>query len=158
MCLPLLCKGMTDTLPKPLLHIKEYRVTTSKVLQFAGMGLLGAIHGGREALNADPRVFEKKFGASPTSFFGSRQWERKYVGNTPYTPDGRLRPLKSQLLGNFGRDYYHTSNIVCYGGTAVFYFGRGASKQKLHHKLLDALIGSACYSGGSLLTYTLLRK
>lgn len=52
--------------------------------QVAGLALLffgGYIHGWREYYHKDPRVFEKIFGFSETSWFGSRSWERKYDEN-----------------------------------------------------------------------------
>jgi len=136
----------------------KYFVTSGKIIGWAAMSIAGSFWGGREALYADPTVFERKFGATPYSFFGSHQWERKYEGNRYLGQDGIPNKMKSQVFGNFGRDYWHTSNYVVFGITGSFVFERGCSKQRLLHKLVDISIGSACFLILSRLTYNYLRK
>lgn len=110
----------------------------------------------REAYHADPYIFEKKWRVDEYSFWGSKQWERKYVGNR-YLTDGVPNKMKSQMFGNFGRDFWHssgyTSGLFVIGGT----FTIGNSKQKTGHKLIDMGIGSLMFLGFSKLTYNLLR-
>ena len=136
----------------------KYRITIPKLVGFGWMTIAGVIWGGREALYADATVFERTFGVGEKSFFGSRQWERKYINNTHLNENGLKSPLKSQVFGNFGRDYWHTSKYVVFGVATAFTFGTGASKQKLRHKVYDLIIGSACFTAGSYFAYHGLRQ
>ena len=141
------------------LHLEgKYRITIPKLVGFGWMTIAGVIWGGREALYADATVFERTFGVGEKSFFGSRQWERKYINNTHLNENGLKSPLKSQVFGNFGRDYWHTSKYVVFGVATAFTFGTGASKQKLRHKVYDLIIGSACFTAGSYFAYHGLRQ
>lgn len=62
----------------------------------------GVLMGLREALHADPHVFERIWKVGPVSFWGGEQWKTKYVDNDP------SKKMKTQLFGNFGRDMWHT--------------------------------------------------
>lgn len=136
----------------------RYRLTWAKFGLWAANAGAGAIMGGREAYHADPTVFERKFGAKPLGFFGSRQWERNYHGNSYLNSGGFKNPHKTEIFGNFGRDYWHTSRYVytaTYVGTA---FTMGCSKQPLKHKVLDLLIQSCVFSLSASLSYQILRN
>lgn len=134
----------------------QYKITPKKILTWSTFAAGGTIWGMREAYHADPYIFEKKWGVDEYSFWGSKQWERKYVGNR-YLTDGVPNKMKSQMFGNFGRDFWHssgyTSGLFVIGGT----FTIGNSKQKFTHKLIDMSIGSLVFLGFSKLTYNLLR-
>ena len=108
------------------------------------------LHGGREAYQADRTIFEKRFGVSETSFFGSKQWVRQYQDSNPELPH------KNNLFNGF-RDYWHfsgaTTKYLLIGGA----FTIGHSKQPLKYKILDTLIGFAGFSATASLTYNLLR-
>lgn len=110
----------------------------------------GIMHGGREAMHAESGVFEKRFGVSETSFFGSLQWKRQYKNNDP------TQPHRNNLFNGF-RDYWHLSGAgtkyILIGGA----FTIGTSKQPLKYKILDTLIGFAGFSITANLTYNLLR-
>lgn len=110
----------------------------------------GILHGGREAYHAEPGVFEKRFNASPTSFFGSQQWKRQYYDNNPELPH---KPNAWNGL----RDYWHfsvaTTKYILIGGA----FTIGASKQPVKYRIIDTLIAFAGFSASASLAYTLLR-
>jgi hypothetical protein len=130
-----------------------------KTYRFKGQGkravwisytLAGILHGGREAYHAESTVFEKRFNASPLSFFGSEQWKRNYFDRDP---DNGHKPN----LFNPVRDYYHFSGAatkaIWIGGA----FTIGMGKQPMKYKLLDLMIGTLITSGSASLTYNLLR-
>lgn len=127
----------------------QYKITTKKILVWTSFSVAGSIYGAREAYHANPYCFEQKWGVDEYSFFGSKQWERNYVGNR-YYPNAIH---KDEMFGNFGRDFWHTSGYVSgalvIGGTFII----GDSKQKFKHKGLDMLIGSLCWIVSSNLTF-----
>jgi len=127
----------------------QYKITTKKILIWTSFSVAGSIYGAREAYHANAYCFEQKWGVNEYSFFGSRQWERNYVGNR-YYPNA---VHKDELFGNFGRDFWHTSGYVSGGLMLTGTFVIGNSKQKFKHKLLDVLIGSLCFTGASRLTF-----
>lgn len=136
----------------------KYVVTLPKVLVWTGFAVGGALWAGREAYHADPFVFEKKFGVGPYSFFGSRQWERNYEGNRYLNSDGQPNPHKTEIIGNFGRDYWHTAQVAAGAFVLSGTFIIGASDQKIGHKALDMFGGLVAFLVTSNLTYTWLRK
>lgn len=153
--------GQKRVLAPIMFHNKmsgKYYVDWRKATGWVVMGFAGSIWGAREAFYADERVFERKWGVDPYSFFGSHQWERKYKGNRYLNSDGTVNPIKTQLFGNFGRDYWHTSKYLVWGAGTVFMFERGLSKQKFWHKVIDIAVGGVLFSASSNLTYQILRK
>ena len=96
------CWGQNDTTPTLTKEDKKALRLYSKLqwydfstYKFKGEGkravwisyaIAGLLHGGREAMHAEPGVFEKRFGVSKTSFFGSEQWVRQYKNNDPEQP------------------------------------------------------------------------
>lgn len=127
----------------------QYKITTKKILIWTSFSIAGSIYGAREAYHANPLCFEQKWGVDEYSFFGSKQWERNYVGNR-YYPNAIH---KDELFGNFGRDFWHTSRYVSGGLVIGGTFIIGDSKQKFKHKVFDILIGSLCAIGASNLTF-----
>lgn len=127
----------------------NYKVTPKKILIWSGFAVAGSIYGAREAYHSNPYCFEQKWGVDEYSFFGSRQWERNYVGNRYHSKAIH----KDELFGNFGRDYWHTSGYVSGALVLTGTFIIGGTKQKLKHKLLDLLIGSGCFIVSSNLTF-----
>jgi len=73
---------------------------------FAVAALSGIAHGMRERYHADPYIFEKRWGVSSTSFWGSDAWKRNYKNNDPE------QAHKHEYLGNIGRDAWHTLDEV----------------------------------------------
>lgn len=136
-------------------NVVKYKVSTAKVIGWLGMTIAGGLWGGREAYYADNTVFERHFGVGKYDFGGSHEWERKYAHNR-YN-DG-LNKRKTQLFGNFGTDYWHTSKYVVFTIGIPFTFNRSASNQKIQYRLLDIVIGGILYSTASNLTYNYLRK
>lgn len=131
----------------------QYKITPKKIITWSTFAISGGIWGMRESYHADPYVFEKKWKIDPYSFWGSKQWERNYVGNR-YHPKAIH---KDELLGNFGRDFWHTSGYVSGGFVLTGAFIIGSSKQKIKHKLIDIGIGSVIFTISSHLTYKSLR-
>lgn len=83
----------------------QYKITTKKILIWTSFSVAGSIYGAREAYHKNKFVFEQKWGVDEYSFWGSKQWERNYIGNRYLTLDGRVREHKSETFGNFGRDF-----------------------------------------------------
>lgn len=110
----------------------------------------GALHGGREAYHAESTVFEKRFGVSSTSWFGSEQWRRNYVD---FDPSKKHKP---NVFNTF-RDYYHFSSTahttILVSGAVII----GTGKQPTKYKVLDTLIAIGLRSAAASLTYNLLR-
>lgn len=108
----------------------------------------GILHGMRESYYADPTCFERKWGVSPTSFFGSEAWRRNYWCKDPNNGH------KPEYLGNVGRDFWHTSGFaqktLLVGGT----FAIGArKKQPLKIRLLNLAIAIGAQSLAANLAY-----
>lgn len=110
----------------------------------------GTIWGLREAFYADPLYFEKKFGVNEYSFFGSKQWERKYVGNRYWNADfNRPNKMKSQLLGNANNDFWHASKYAVFTLQGTVIYTIASSKQSMGHKLADLFINCVLFSAAS---------
>lgn len=111
----------------------------------------GVAHGMREAYHADPYVFENRWGVGSESFFGADAWKRNYYGNNPENAH------KSELIGNVGRDVWHTagatSKVVMFSAT----FGIAVRKHPIKYKILNALIGYGIQSAFASMTYSSLR-
>lgn len=112
----------------------------------------GLAHGMREAYHADPYVFEKRWGVTSESFWGSDAWKRNYINNDPDLPH------KHELFGNVGRDIWHTSGFVSKTGliSASFAIGsRGGIPRK--YRVANWLIGFGIHSLFATITYKTLR-
>lgn len=111
----------------------------------------GIIWGSREAYHADPKIFETRWGAGETSFWGSEAWKRNYWNNDPSAGH------KPEWAGNFGRDFWHTSSYVSKSGFYTCSFLIGSRKQPLKYRVANLLIGIAVQSAFINLTYNGLR-
>ena len=118
---------------------------------WGAFAVAGVSWGMREAYHAEPTVFERAWGVSDRSFFGSEAWVRNYQGNDPD------RPHKSELFGNVGRDIHHTfgfgSKVVLVGGT----FTIGARRQPLKYRVVNAVIAWGVHSIFATASYQALR-
>lgn len=138
---------------KPLkwYDFKTYRFKgQGKRAVWIGYAAAGILHGGREAYHAEPTVFEKRFGVSSTSWFGSEQWRRNYEDLDP------SKKHKPNAFNTF-RDYYHFSSTT---HTAILVSGAvliGTSKQPVKYKVADTLIAIGLRSATASLTYNMLR-
>lgn len=162
------CWGITSTpvlsdsdrvglrLSSPEKPLKWYSFRTYKFkgggkrIVWASYIVAGVLHGGREAYHAEPTVFEKRFGVSSTSWFGSEQWRRNYVDLDP------SKKHKPNVFNTF-RDYYHFSSTA---HTTILVSGAvliGTSKQPIKYKVVDALIAIGLRSAAASLTYNMLR-
>ena len=138
---------------KPLkwYDFKTYRFKgNKKQWVWGGYLVAGVLHGGREAYHAESTVFEKRFGVSSTSWFGSEQWRRNYEDLDP------SKKHKPNVFNTF-RDYYHFSSTaqttILVSGAVII----GTSKQPVKYKVVDTLIAIGLRSAAALLTYNLLR-
>lgn len=135
----------------------KYVITGKKVLQWTAFGIGGIVYGAREAYHADAYIFEKKWGVDPYSFWGSCQWERNYHGGRYLNENGLPNEHKSEMFGNIGRDFWHTSGYVSGALVLTGTFTIGTGKQKFKHKLFDMLVGSVVFWTASSLTNSYLR-
>lgn len=113
--------------------------------------LAGVMWGMRERFHADRTVYERKWGVGSESWLGSEQWKRNYVDNDPE------KPHKTEIIGNFGRDMWHTFGYASGGIVAATSFTIGARKQPLKFRLLNAGIGGLAWWAGSAATYRALK-
>jgi len=145
--------------------------------------IAGVAKGGLEAQYADLGVFQNKFKSiGPYDFGGTNEWERNYVGNRYLREDGTINPHKSEILGNFGRDYRHTATdvyVVTFGLSTTFtctqegirigtdYYRTGSKflgirlgkrSKKWVPVLVKLTINNTIRSGTENLTYKWLRK
>lgn len=139
--------------PKKFLDWGSYDITwdVKQVTIWAGLFVSGMAHGAREAYHADPRIFEKNFGAQPLSWWGSEAWKLNYVDNDPQ------KPHKHELLGNVGRDFWHTANMVDFIPLTLCITLQSTRKQPVKYRVLNGLIGIGARTLGSMLTYNTLR-
>lgn len=128
--------------------------TKLDLVSYTGNVLSGICSGTTNAYHADPTIFERRFHVSPYSFFGSESWQRNYTNNR-YLP---YKQHKHELLGNFGRDVWHTSRtldkVYLFTSLPLPYL----KPRPLHNKILSSLIGITLNVSSSYLTYKLLRK
>lgn len=123
-----------------------------QITLFCTYALSGVWHGMGEAYHADPFVFEKRWSVGSKSFWGSDAWERNYVGNNP---DNAHR---SELLGNVGRDIWHTANFSDYTPAFVATFSISIRKHPIKYRVANALFGCAIRSLFANVTYATLRR
>lgn len=130
---------------------KKYEINLPKVAGWTMATVGGIAWGAHEAKYADPRIFEKRFGVSPTSFGGSRDWESKYPGGT--YDDGES-PVWWKDKTNIFRESKKTTAFI----GRYFPMVAGISltlNQKRHWT--DYLVMVGLYSGSAMLTYNYLR-
>lgn len=122
-----------------------------QITLWAAYAISGIAHGSREAYHAEPTVFESRFGAGQTSFWGSKAWVRNYIDNNPENPH------KKELIGNFGRDFWHTANIVDFVPTVTVSVIIGARKIPVKYRVANVIAGVAVRTVFSFITYNSLR-
>jgi hypothetical protein len=129
---------------------RTYKFKGGKRAVWIAYAAAGIMHGGREAMHAESGVFEKRFGVSSTSWFGSEQWRRNYVDLDP------SKKHKPNVFNTF-RDYYHFSSTahttILVSGAVII----GTSKQPVKYKVVDTLIAIGLRSAAASLTYNALR-
>lgn len=122
-----------------------------QITTWGAFALGGIMRGCREAYHAQPDVFERRFGAGKTSWWGSEQWKRNYRDNDPE------QPHKSEILGNFGRDMWHTfggsDKMILISGSFII----GARKQPVKYRVANAVLAWAVHAAFSSVTYQTLR-
>lgn len=134
------------------------QVTGWDVAAWGGSAVAGSLWGMREALHAQPTVFEERFGADKYSFWGSAAWERNYEGNRYRNEDGTVNQHKPEL-GNTLRDIWHFGGTVSpslYAG-ATFTIALQKKNGNWKAKLGKAVIGSLIRSASANVTYKYLR-
>lgn len=128
-----------------------YAVDGKTYAQWGLFAVSGIMWGAREAYHAQPDVFEKRWGVSETSFWGSDAWRRNYWSNDPQAGH------KPQWAGNVGRDIWHTfgfgSKALLFGGT----FSISKRKQPLKYKIANLLVAALVQSAAASTTYQILR-
>ena len=139
-------------LPEMLPFVKGYKI---KKLKLAGLALVavgGFTNGLLQGYEFDGRTsFERKWGASPTGFWGSLSWTQRYVdGNPAYG----VKSLAYRYLPV--PDFYHVTQITHHHAlvTGGIFVGIGAarSNRRWEHYALDllvsAVVNSAAQSAG----------
>lgn len=117
-----------------------------------GLCVLGGIAWGtHEAIYADPRVLEKRFGFAERSWGGSRSWESKYPGGD--YQDGE-RPVWIKDKTNLFREAKKTTAFA--GRYLPMTAGIIITANK-KRKWTDYVIGAVIYSASATATYNLLR-
>jgi hypothetical protein len=62
------------------------------------------------ALRKDPGSLQRYLGVGDYDWGGGNDWERNYENNRYRNEDGSYNTHKSEILGNFGRDAWHTAD------------------------------------------------
>jgi hypothetical protein len=142
----------TATKPKPLDWSTYGKTIDGKQISiWLWYAAAGTGFGAREAYHADQTIFEKKWGVSPTSFWGSQAWKRNYIGSNPDNPH------KSEIFGNVGRDFWHTFGLASKGAMFTATFAITQRKHPVKYRVANAFLGYALQSIFSSLTYNALR-
>ena len=122
----------------------------NKIINWSAYAIAGTLWGAREAYHADPYVFETKFNASPTSFFGSKAWLRNY--HNLNVAQGH----KPEVFNTF-RDYWHfsgTTSKLLYIGAS---FNIGRHKENWKQLAFELGTGWLISVSSAAITYNLLR-
>lgn len=120
-------------------------------LNWGVFALSGTMDGMLQAYHANQYCFEQNWGVQKVSFFGSRQDLLNYNNSDP------AQGHKTEILGNVGRDFWHTWN---WGFSASFGLGslaQGARHQPWKYKIANYAIGLAVHSLFANLAYHSLR-
>lgn len=111
----------------------------------------GIAWGTHEAIYADPRVLEKRFGFKPRSWGGSRAWELKYPGGDYQEGEN---PVFFRDKTNIFREAKKTTAFA--GRYLPITAGIIITAQK-DRRWTDYLLGALVYSASATFTYNLLR-
>lgn len=111
-------------------------------------GLAGTMDGMIQAFHRNPLCFEKNWrGVKKISFFGSRQDLLNYNNNDP------AQGHKTEILGNFGRDFWHTWNFgfqMSFGGGSA---AQSARHQPWKYKIANYAIAMVIHSAFAKFAY-----
>lgn len=148
-------RAAIDSVPELYLHKLGKVQTWFSTWDVVGWGMAaggGYVMGLREAFHADPTLFERRWGKSPTSFWGSEGWRRKYHD---YDVE---QGMKSQLFGNVGRDFWHTADKVqrtglVLGITLPMVQAKRPLRQRLFNAGISMMAYSFCYTRGYNVRY-----
>ena len=114
----------------------KYKVTNTKLIGWSVCAWAGLVDGVLEGYGFDGRrSFERKFGADPNGYFGSRSWAKAYQDKNPQNP---IKPA-SKVFG--ASDFYHhadkTRKLSYLSGGVVIGIGGVKSNQKWWHYAVD---------------------
>jgi hypothetical protein len=89
----------------------------------AGALVLGTVsavgRGTMNALRKDQGSLQRYLGVGDYDFGGKNDWERNYENNRYKNEDGSYNAHKSEIIGNFGRDAWHTADEMSKWGDRV---------------------------------------
>lgn len=136
---------------------QRYHFGSEKQLGLALVVLGSAADGLVEGYEFDARKsFERKWGVSPSSFWGSQSWRKVYRSGTPELG------FKSPLHKWYGAvDFYHVADDVRFLGYASggIFYGKGMVKNtKKRHYLLDVVIIAVAASASKSLAMRWVRN
>jgi len=137
--------------PTIQIPVQKYRIDAAQAGIWSLYALSGVMNGCREAYHAQPTVFETRFRATSLSWWGSEQWRRNYRNNDP------SQPHKTELMGNVGRDMWHTFGAGYRVTMQLGAFLNGARNLPMKHRIINAVIGYGIQMAASNITYNLLR-
>lgn len=124
----------------------------SIIAGLAACFIAGILHGGQDAQLADLRIFEKRFGVAPLSFFGSESWRRKYPDKDPT----RSEMVFFTPISDFKHVSSWASKALIIAG--VFLIFAPLPYPELIAMLVAGVGGYISETAGASLTYTWLRK
>ena len=139
---------IADILP----FTKGYKVTKWKGAGLVMVAVGGFTNGMLQGYEFDGRrSFERKWGKSPTGFWGSLSWAQRYVDGDPANGVKNLRYQHLPVL-----DFYHVTQITHHhalvtGGIFVGIGGAKSNKKWWHYAMdvaLSAAVNSASQSAG----------
>ena len=114
--------------------------------------LSGTADGMLQAYHANPLCFQQSWrGVKEISFFGKRQDLLGYNNNDP--AQGR----KTEILGNVGRDFWHTWSWGFQVSLGVGSFAHGARHQPIKYRVANFALGMAVHSLFANFAYHSLR-
>jgi len=133
-----------------VVQYKSYRITNSKLLGFAVLGISGGIDGVLCGYEFDARTaFEDKFNAKKSGYWGSESWRRAYKNGDP---EQGYKNLYTRTFG--ANDFYHHADDArkigyISGGVIV---GLSGANQKWWHYAVDLglsfAISGTCKAAG----------
>lgn len=125
------------------LKFGSYRITNTKLAGWVVLSFAGAIDGVVEGYEFDGRTsFERKYGANPNGYFGSRSWEKAHTKETLYT----------KYFGAW--DFYHHADDarkIGYITGGVIVGLSGANEKWWHYSVdlgLSFIISGTCKAAG----------
>lgn len=131
----------------------------SDYLAFGVLVVAGIANGASEAYEADRHIFEKRWGVSEQSWWGSKSWKRKYKNYD--LGDERAAFWQSKGALSVFTDFDHFSEgmqaVSLSGGFLIIGLNGGKRKYKWWVHGSRFLTGFVGYTLSSSITYNLLR-